>query len=48
MIHFWIDESVAHSQIPKLWESVSKFTKLWRRKKIIGVQEEISLEEIKF
>jgi len=28
MIYFWIDESVAHSQIPKLWGPVSKFTKL--------------------
>jgi len=41
MIHFWIDESVAHSQIPKLWGSVSEFTKLWTcRKKTVGVQEE--------
>jgi len=28
MIHLWIDESVAHSQIPKLWRSVSEFKKL--------------------
>jgi len=41
MIHFWIDESVTHSQIPKLWRSVSEFTKLWGcRKKNVRVQEE--------
>jgi len=38
MIQFQIDESVTHSQIPKLWGSVSKFTKLWGcRKKNVGM-----------
>jgi len=41
MIHFQIDKSVAHSQISKLWGSVSEFTKLWGcRKKNVEVQEE--------
>jgi len=47
MIHFWIDESVAHFQIPKLWRSVSKFTKLWGcRKKNVGAQEETAKERM--
>jgi len=29
MIHFRIDESVAHFEIPKLWGLVLEFTKLW-------------------
>ena len=44
MIHFRIDEFVAHSQLPisnKRWRSVSRFIELWEyRKKNIGVQEE--------
>jgi len=44
MIHFRIDESVAHSLISKLWGSVSEFIKLWGcRKKNVGVQEETAL-----
>jgi len=44
MIHFQIDESVTHSQIPKLLRLVSEFTKLWGcRKKNIGVQEETAI-----
>jgi len=44
MIHFWIVESVAHSQIPNSnnrRRSVLEFTKLWVcRKKNVEVQEE--------
>jgi len=41
MIHFRIDESITHFQIPKLWGSVLEFTKLWGcKKKYVGVQEE--------
>jgi len=44
MIHFQIDESITHFQIPisnKRWRSILRYIKLWGcRKKNVGMQEE--------